>query len=105
MAIGTFADMMIGAWGAMLVGMLAGAISVLGYKFLNVRVILRIQRTGMLQTMVQRNSTLVGAFVVIVSKFLNVSLNHWIQMKILVFTIRVVNFSTLGRNMHIAVML
>ena len=36
LAIGTFADMHIGIWGAMLVGMLAAAVSVLGYKFLNV---------------------------------------------------------------------
>jgi ammonium transporter Rh len=35
-AIGTAADMMIHPWGAMVVGSVAGAISVLGYRFLTV---------------------------------------------------------------------
>lgn len=37
-AIGTTADMMIGPWGAGLIGMVAGTISVLGYKYLTVSV-------------------------------------------------------------------
>ena len=36
MAVGTIADMMIHPWGAMLVGMIAGAVSVIGYKYLSV---------------------------------------------------------------------
>jgi ammonium transporter Rh len=36
-AIGTAADMMIHPWGAMVVGSVAGAISVLGYRFLSVQ--------------------------------------------------------------------
>ena len=36
MAIGTAADMMIHPWGAMIVGAIAGTISVLGYRFLTV---------------------------------------------------------------------
>ena len=35
-AVGTYADMDVGAWGAMLAGMVAGAVSVLGYKYLSV---------------------------------------------------------------------
>jgi len=35
-AIGTAADMMIQPWGSMVVGMIAGTISVLGYRFLSV---------------------------------------------------------------------
>ena len=35
-AVGTYADMDVGAWGAMLAGMEAGAVSVLGYKYLSV---------------------------------------------------------------------
>ncbi|KAK2142624.1 hypothetical protein LSH36_932g01094 [Paralvinella palmiformis] len=34
-AVGTIADMMIHPWGAMLVGMIAGAVSVIGYKYLS----------------------------------------------------------------------
>ena len=35
-AIGTAADMMVQPWGAVLIGMIAGVISVLGYAYLTV---------------------------------------------------------------------
>ena len=35
-AVGTTADMMIRPWGAVTIGILAGTLSVLGYKFLSV---------------------------------------------------------------------
>lgn len=38
-AIGTAADMMIHPWGAMVVGSVAGALSVLGYRFITVHTI------------------------------------------------------------------
>lgn len=35
-AIGSVADMLIGPWGALLIGSIGGAISVIGYKYLSV---------------------------------------------------------------------
>ena len=36
-AVGTLANMMIQPWGALLIGFLAAAISVVGYKYVTVR--------------------------------------------------------------------